>query len=491
MASESLEIRAKDLFFDIIELNPTERRVHLDEKVSGDEALRQRVLELLEGYERAQKDAFLEGQGEKGDTMDMTLLRRIGPYEIQRKIASGGMGAVYEALDIELHRQVALKVPHKNNAHRDMLYQRLRREGAALARLDHPHVVKIYQAGIWENDVPYIAMEYIDGMNLSELKESTRITYADILRWATQLAEALDYLHRHEMMHRDIKPRNILVKQNGDAVLTDFGIAHVSEMSRITVGSPGTPLYMCPEQYKGLTPDHRCDLYSLGLVLYELITGEPPHNVDRELLKKGPRTSPALAQAVSKCLSPDPEDRFQTGKEMVYALTEEGMAWPALAVMSGVGIAVVGTIFALVLLFSGWLQQDSTADESANGPTDVRAGVIDEPLPTPPEVQQETEPPFEFPAIIESLRNQSTTTVSLFNALNDQRDLGTLAFGARSGMVSPEDCYVFVFRSQNEPAEYILSPGDAVRTDLLSGDRITNPDEVIQDRFAIYVSLAP
>ena len=487
MNSEELEIRAKEIFLDIIEFEGQERADKLSEKASGSEALERRVNELLDGFDRAERDAFMESkQAQKQQSR--SIPKRIGPFAVRRKIAAGGMGTVYEAIDTELNRRVALKVPHNTGPQREIMHQRLRREGAAIAQLDHPHIVKIYQAGFLDGEVPYIAMEFIDGLNLSEMKEKARITSTDIIKWGQQLGQALDYLHRANVLHRDVKPKNILINENGDAVLTDFGIAHMAELTRITMGRPGTALYMCPEQVEDTEIDGRCDIFSLGLVLYELITGRYPHNVDRDLLKKGPRTTPELVRAVSKCLETSAEERFQTGQELAEALVKKDFPWRTATTYAGVTMGV------LTIVTAGWFFVQSELFSSLTRSLPLPASSATDPLgsiPENPAVLTPEEPALSYPEIIQSLQEQSLSFNNLMQELNELRDRGELVFGRKSDVLRPEDCYVFVFDSQQEPLQYLFGPGVDTRTDLLTNTAIEDPATIYDNQPAIWVALTP
>lgn len=199
-------------------------------------------------------------------------------YEIQSVIGRGGMGMVYKAHDTQLDRDVALKVLFDNLAAQDEYVRRFSREGQAVARLNHPNVVKIYEVG-QDGETWYIAMEYIDGMTLAEmLEDQGHLPLDSVLNLAQQIAAGLDCTHSQGVLHRDIKPGNIMVTQAGQAKLLDFGLARISGVSAMTLTGNvvGTVDYIAPEQVMNEPIDTRADLYSLGVVLYEMLTGKKP-----------------------------------------------------------------------------------------------------------------------------------------------------------------------------------------------------------------------
>ncbi len=215
--------------------------------------------------------------------------------------------------------------------------ERFRREAETIAQLSHPNIVPIHFTG-GANDVFYLAMAYVDGESLADrIAREGRIGVTDAARILREVAGALDFAHRRGVIHRDIKPHNVLLERDtGRALVTDFGIARTAEAASLTVSGMvvGTPAYMSPEQVTGSPVDHRTDLYALGVVGYEMLTGQPPFggNTPTEALMKRvanpaqpvqrarPDTPPALAHVVDRCLAQDPERRFATGADVVRAL---------------------------------------------------------------------------------------------------------------------------------------------------------------------------
>ncbi len=203
-------------------------------------------------------------------------------YDIQSKIGSGGMAVVYKAVDRKLDRVVTLKVMREEHIEDDEFIRRFNIEARAAARLNHPNIVKIYDVGRFQN-IYYIVMEYIDGVTLKDLTLSRGLfTNEEILGVAIQIASAISHAHEHGIVHRDIKPQNILVTTNGEVKVTDFGIAtaingQTEELSENTIGSVH---YFSPEQARGTNVDEKSDIYSIGITMFEMACGQPPFDDD-------------------------------------------------------------------------------------------------------------------------------------------------------------------------------------------------------------------
>lgn len=201
-----------------------------------------------------------------------------GRYELLSRIGGGGMALVYKARDILLNRFVAVKVLRQQFMHDDEFVRRFRREAQSAAALSHPNIVSIYDVG-QEDDTHYIVMEYIDGANLNEIiRERAPLPVNESVRIASQICDALDHAHHSQIIHRDIKPHNILIGTNGRVKVTDFGIARAATSSTITqTGSVvGSVHYFSPEHAKGVATGEKSDIYSLGIVLYQMLTGRLP-----------------------------------------------------------------------------------------------------------------------------------------------------------------------------------------------------------------------
>ena len=270
---------------------------------------------------------------------DSWIGKTIGHYQIIEHLGRGGMAEVYKAYQPALDRHVAVKILHPFVADDETFLARFEREARAVAALRHANIVRVYDFG-HEDSTYYMVMEYVDGQTLKQRLNKFRadgqtMSPAETTKLITQVARALQHAHRRGLIHRDIKPANILLTSRGDAVLSDFGIARMVESTRYTMtGIVGTPDYMSPEQGQGHEVDLRTDIYSLGIVLYECLTGRPPFTADTPLavifkhvqdplpLPRGinPNISEAMERVVLKSLAKDPTDRFESAQEIAYAL---------------------------------------------------------------------------------------------------------------------------------------------------------------------------
>jgi beta-lactam-binding protein with PASTA domain/tRNA A-37 threonylcarbamoyl transferase component Bud32 len=263
------------------------------------------------------------------DTLLNTLFD--GRYRIVRKLGAGGMANVYLAEDEVLGRRVAIKILNDRHAGDDQFVERFRREAKNAASLSHPNIVSIYDRGEAEGTY-YIAMEYLDGRSLKELIVARGPAPVHLaIDYARQILAAIRFAHRHGIVHRDIKPHNVLVDAEGRLKVTDFGIARAGVSQMTEAGSIiGTAQYLSPEQAKGAPVDQTSDLYSVGVVLYELLTGVVPFSGDTpvEIAMKhlsSPPEPPSVKRAeipreldlvVLRALAKDPADRYQSAEEM-------------------------------------------------------------------------------------------------------------------------------------------------------------------------------
>jgi len=272
------------------------------------------------------------------DTLATRLQAALGPgYAVERAIGQGGFAAVYLVRDLSLKRPLAIKVLSPDLLLSTTAQERFRREAETVAQLSHPHIVPLHFIGN-ANDIFYLAMEFVDGESLADrLEREGRIGVEDASRILREVASALDLAHRRGVVHRDIKPHNVLLERDsGRALVTDFGIARTAENSSLTASGMvvGTPTYMSPEQVVGDKVDHRADLYALGVVGYEMLAGRAPFSgsTPTEVLMKRvatpaepverarPEAPPALAAVINRCLQQNPDQRFQTAGEIVRAL---------------------------------------------------------------------------------------------------------------------------------------------------------------------------
>ena len=273
-----------------------------------------------------------------------TVNIKVDRYLLQERVGTGGMARVYRAIDTNLDRAVAIKILHEHLSDDPSFKERFEREAKLIASLNHPNIVQIYDFNWFERDgypVYYMVMPFLPGKTLAETLDDLteageRMSHDNVLRLALELSDALGYAHTAGMIHRDVKPANIILNERGQAVLTDFGIARLIESSRLTQDgiSTGTPAYMSPEQATGLPGDARSDLYALGAILFELLTGQPPYSDDNgmSLMLKHlnapvplitdtlPQASPELDELIAKALAKRPADRFQTAAEFSDAL---------------------------------------------------------------------------------------------------------------------------------------------------------------------------
>src|SRR5919199_206942 len=203
--------------------------------------------------------------------------RRIASYTLFEPVGHGGMAVVYRARQESLDRTVAVKVLSENLAASTEFMERFRREARTAANLRHPNVITVHDFGEDERGVPYLVLEYIEGPTLADLMDAG-LDDGRIPGLLDQIAAGLDYAHARGVIHRDIKPGNVLITEDGRAVLADFGLAWLLEGAHLTLtgGVIGTPEYMAPEQAGGGEVDSRCDVYALGVVLYEMLVGERP-----------------------------------------------------------------------------------------------------------------------------------------------------------------------------------------------------------------------
>jgi serine/threonine protein kinase len=263
---------------------------------------------------------------------------KFGPYTVLGPLGRGGMASVYKCHEPALDRHIALKVLPREFLHDESFAERFRREAKVIARLEHPNIVPIHAYGI-EDGIPWMAMRCISGGSLSGVLKNRRLDERRVLSVLRGVAEALDHAHSQGVVHRDVKPQNILLDEAGRVYLADFGIAKMAEASgglTATGMITGTPQYMAPEQAKGVGIDHRADIYALGVVAYELLTGQTPFAADtpiavlmKHLSEPVPRPSAldlpeAASDALLKCLAKDPAERWPTAVAFVDAL-ERGM----------------------------------------------------------------------------------------------------------------------------------------------------------------------
>jgi len=281
--------RLNALFHGALERSGSDRAAYLAEGCGDDLELRAHVERLLHAHEQAGR--FIEGSAietpgalPESDPSPVTIGRRFGAHRVVREIARGGMGAVYEAerADGAFHQRVAIKLI-KRGMDTDAVQRRFRAERQILASLDHPNIVRLLDGGATDDGRPFFVMEYIEGRPIDEYADSARLSVSERLQVFLQVCGAVSYAHRRHVIHRDIKPVNILVTPDGAPKLLDFGIAKVLDpgAAEATLTVTGlrllTPEYASPEQVAGRQATSASDVYSLGVVLYELLTGRSPY----------------------------------------------------------------------------------------------------------------------------------------------------------------------------------------------------------------------
>jgi predicted Ser/Thr protein kinase len=335
---------AKSVLADVLARPADERPAFLAARCP-DPALRQEV----EAYLREYDESFLESAITVSDVLDRVarpreLLdlppgTRIGPYVVLDRLGAGGMGQVFLGNDTRLHRKVALKCLTARASEED-LRSKLLFEARAAARISHPNIAAVYDV-VEHGDRAFIVMEYVDGENLADTLRRERLPLARALAVSGQLASALAAAHATGIVHRDLKPGNIQVARDGSVKVLDFGVAQA--VSLLTTAPPseattrlpfaaarpqaGTPAYMSPEQMFGRPVDHRSDIYSLGVILYELVAGRRPYAATDPLaLVKAlgqriarpvdPAVPPALHDVIAQALAVNPDERYQTAAEL-------------------------------------------------------------------------------------------------------------------------------------------------------------------------------
>ncbi|MFN7682287.1 MAG: serine/threonine protein kinase [Planctomyces sp.] len=284
---------------------------------------------------------------------------QLGDFALQRELGQGGMGKVFLARQVSLDRLVAVKTLSRELSKKEGFIARFEREARAMAKIDHPNVLKIYAVDS-AHGIHFAAIEYVDGQSLQKwLDQLGRLSVGDAVHLAIRCAEALRYAHAENMVHRDIKPDNILLTKKGVVKVADFGLAKAmdDDVSMTQSGTGlGTPLYMAPEQARNAKHvDSRCDIYALGVTLYHMLTGQLPYTGKTTLevimaKEKGryasartlrPELSERLDMIVDKMMAKDPAQRYKSCEDVLKALQELGVQTDALSFIAGAEAAPV------------------------------------------------------------------------------------------------------------------------------------------------------
>ena len=369
---------------------PPEEERDLTEAISNSEELQKR-LDHLSGAAKFENEfdpdpAFGPDFGREESQYYLKLLKpterpgflgRLGDYEIEKVIAVGGMGVVFKGCDPGLDREVAIKLLSPLIASSVGARERFRREATAIAALDHGNIIPVYAIDE-SGELPFMVMRFVDGESLEQvIKREGAMVEDEIILIGKAMARALVEAHSKGLVHRDIKPSNILLEENGAPFLSDFGIALVERASGLTIDGRflGTPSFTSPEQAEGRKVDHRADLFSLGSVLYAMVTGKAPFIGDgpAETIyqvvhqKHSPlegAASERLSQIIDRLLEKRPDDRFQNAQEVVDAFEEEGASRPKVWWKNP---RVLVPLFVLVscLVLIPLMQQDFHSDEAS------------------------------------------------------------------------------------------------------------------------------
>jgi predicted Ser/Thr protein kinase len=314
--------RLKALFIGALEQSPEARQTWIDQQAAGDEMLAREAAALLAAHDLAGEFLETPVTVDPADVAGIDEERsgaRIGSYEIEREIGRGGMGIVYSARDLRLGRRVALKVLPSAHDGDEASRERLRREARAAATIAHQAVATVYALEEIDGRL-FIASEFIEGDTLRSEIGRGPLDPVRAFSLAADIARALSAAHDAGVVHRDLKPENVLISSAGGVKVVDFGIAQMHSVAiRLTIpgDAVGTPAYMAPEQLVGGNVDERTDIYALGVILAEMLTGQHP-------LAAG--THPARSSAsdiARRCMQVDPKERYQSAREVLEALENQ------------------------------------------------------------------------------------------------------------------------------------------------------------------------
>jgi Tol biopolymer transport system component/tRNA A-37 threonylcarbamoyl transferase component Bud32 len=340
--------RIKEIFGAALDLPEDQRSAYVALQCGTDSRLRLEIERLLAAEEGPLENPIVTELARQ-PLPELNRGEMLGHYRVETRIGQGGMGVVYRAWDMRLNRRIALKILRPDQLNDPVQRQRLVREARAASSLLHPNIVVIHDIGS-ERDIDFIAMEHVEGKSLDECIPAGGLPARQALAYAIQVAGALAGAHAAGLVHRDLKPSNIMITREGLVKLLDFGLARKVQMGAADSGTltlegeiAGTPSYMSPEQIRGETVDHRSDIFSFGSVLYRMVTGRDAFdrgsavetmnailNSEPAGLSGDGKMAPfALESIVLHCLEKSPEDRFQSVRDICYALEASSTPVPA------------------------------------------------------------------------------------------------------------------------------------------------------------------
>ena len=387
--------RLKDVFGAALELPEEERQAYLDRTLASDPSLREQVRRLLEAEREPLENPMLDALA-RLEAPDLTRGEMLGPYRIETKIGQGGMGVVYRAWDTRLDRRIALKVLRPEQVNNPARRQSLVREARAASSLIHPNIVTVHDIGS-DRNIDFIAMEHVEGRPLNELIPPSGLAPKQVVAYGIQIAGALAGAHAAGVVHRDLKPGNIMITREGVVKLLDFGLARKTRLGEVGSGTvtlqgeiAGTPQYMSPEQIRGEPVDHRSDVFAFGAVLYRMLTARDLFdrgsamdsisailNADAaELCEAGAAICQPLQSIILHCVEKAPAERFQSAQDVGYALeASAGQLAPASAAAGDAGparrygpwIAAVASSLALGLALAYFYFEARRTRQSVDG----------------------------------------------------------------------------------------------------------------------------
>src|SRR5215475_2321138 len=336
--------RVQSLFLEAVDLSPEERVRFLDSACADDAEVRREVESLLThdgASERRISEALAGAAKSLVDAVTLKAGTRIGDYEIHKLIGSGGMGEVYQARDLRLARNVAIKVLPPFLTNDPDRLRRFGQEARAAAALNHPHILAVHQMGFY-NGTPYVVSELLEGHTVRELIKNGPLPWRNAIDYGVQIARGLAAAHGKGITHRDLKPENLFVTKDGHVKILDFGLAKLSDPLHSGDAAPmteiglvmGTVGYMSPEQVRGQEADYRADFFAFGAILYEMLCGQrafkkatAADTMSAILSEDPPAISqlvptmpPALQRVVNRCLEKNREQRFQSASDLAFAL---------------------------------------------------------------------------------------------------------------------------------------------------------------------------